>query len=1747
MRVALVFDDTVRPDTTGVHCRDGLEELCEVQHFRPGHLPSISSHGFDLYLHIDDGLRYRLPTQPRPSAWWVIDTHLNYDWDLEKASDFDYVFAAQRDGAEQLRADGIEHVEWLPLACNPRFHRHHDLPKLHDVCFIGALAPGERQRLLKLLQGEFERVHVGHAYWEEMARVYSQSRIVFNRSIANDVNMRVFEAVACGSLLVTNDLADNGLEDLLRNGEHLVTYRDDAELLERVRYYLAHEGEREAIARRGMEEAHAGHTYRHRMQRILEVAAGAEQRQRQPSSEAPPHYYRFARPELVALVPREAQTILDVGCGAGRMGEALKRRQRCRAVGIEKCADAAAEARGRLDEAIVADVEGDGLDLSDRTFDCVVCGDVLEHLREPGRVLSRLAQHLTPDGTVVASLPNVRNCEVLRDLAAGFWSYEPAGIMDQTHLRFFTLGEALRLFAESGLQVERVDRVFDPQVEQWRASGRATGIQLGQAGLTLTSAEDAEELFVVQYLLVGRPKRERQPRLASIIILAWNQIGYTKLCVESVLQRASRPYELILVDNGSTDGTAEYFATVPGAKVIRNPDNLGFPKGVNQGLQAAAGEYLVLLNNDTIVTEGWLDRLVACAESAEDVAMVGPRTNYVSGDQLVQVPYVKPSQIEAFAAEWAWRHRGEAVETSRLIGFCLLMKRPALQQVGLLDESFGLGTFEDDDLCLRMRQAGYRLLIAGDCFIHHFGSRTLIGQGIDAEGLLAGNWRRFSEKWAPEPEGAEAAEPPRAPSQGRRAERRPAASPPAPGARRPDHSLRVAVVSLLFNWPSMGGGNMDTVGLVRALGQAGHEVRHLYAHLPAMRVGDVSSDLSTPSRPVALGPGLPTCAQVGEAFRRAVGEFRPDTVVITDSWTSKPFLARALSGYRYVLRFQALEGLCPLNAARFTVRDGRITLCDSHLLADAPRCRGCLRTYEAQSGALQAAERALSGADASEAYAEATRRALEGAAAALVYNPLLAAAVAPYTPIVRVATPGVDLAQLRRVAPVGDPPCKVVLLPSLWTEGLKGYHVLAEACAQLRRQRSDFEVRVAGPQPGPIDEWTTCVGWYPQDRLAELYGQADIVVVPSVWEEPFGIVAAEGAAAGRPVVASRVGGLQTIVEDGVTGFLFRAGDTAELADRLGRLLDDPSLRHAFGAAGQARAQKLYAWDYVVRQYYEPVLYDRTLAPGSAAGAPQRRPETASHRKAGLSTTPDRKAGRKRARSGRRRRQGRPTISLCLIARDEEQNIEACLNSIRPWVDEMIVVDTGSKDRTPDIARACGARVKHFEWCDDFSAARNASLKYATGDWIFWMDADDVIDEANGRRLRELAAGAPPDVFGLTVRVHCLPRPGEEAGIEAVDHVKLLRNHPDVRFEFHIHEQVLPSIRRLGKEVAISDVFVTHAGYDVTLEGQRRKRERDLRLLGLDLAEHPNHPFVHFNVGMTAFHSDDLQTATDHLERSIALAGPSESHLRKAYALLTACHRRQEAWQAAREACERGLAACPGDPELLFNRGMICHRLGDFATAEESYRCILESPAAEPYLRSVDAGIAGFKTRHNLAMLYRDMGRPPAAEDQLRRAVAEEPAFVPSWFALVELLRSTGRRDELDGLAAETCGAERSRGVGELVRARMLFEEGRDPEVLATVTRALALGLGPNVAHGHRLHAHALLRLGRVAEAVEVLRELVDSAPASEEDHGNLVLALTELGRHAEARKAARAALELHPGSRRLRQLLAGSEGRAASD
>lgn len=244
-----------------------------------------------------------------------------------------------------------------------------------------------------------------------------------------------------------------------------------------------------------------------------------------------------------------------------------------------------------------------------------------------------------------------------------------------------------------------------------------------------------------------RPTPGRE--LVSIVVPVWNNLALTRTCLGSLRRYTREPYEVVVVDNGSTDGTPEYLATVPGIRVVRNDRNLGFAAACNQGLAAASGRHAVLLNNDVVLTPEWLEGLLAHVHADPRIGIVGPRTNFAGGpQQLPTVGYRSLDGLEAFARERRRQHLGERTILDRVTGLCMLISGPCLRKVGALDERFGIGNFEDDDYCVRARLAGFQCAIAHDVFVHHFGSQTFRALGIDYRALLEKNRRIFLEKWS---------------------------------------------------------------------------------------------------------------------------------------------------------------------------------------------------------------------------------------------------------------------------------------------------------------------------------------------------------------------------------------------------------------------------------------------------------------------------------------------------------------------------------------------------------------------------------------------------------------------------------------------------------------------------------------------------------------------------------------------------------------------------------------------------------------------------------------------------------------------------------------------------------------------------------------------------------------------------------------------------------------------------------------
>ena len=248
------------------------------------------------------------------------------------------------------------------------------------------------------------------------------------------------------------------------------------------------------------------------------------------------------------------------------------------------------------------------------------------------------------------------------------------------------------------------------------------------------------------------------PSLISILIPCCGMLEYTKLCVPSIVRNSRPPIELIFLDIGSLDGTAEYLDGIKAMsrirmEVIRTNTDLGIAEVCQQAISEARGDYLALLNNDTIVPEGWLNQLIGITNMSPAIGLAGPMSNYAAEPQLVEtVPYrIKPKrvktpqrygvsrtlldvrEVEEFARDYRQKHKGEWISVERLGGFCLLIKREVLEKIGQteLAKWSDLSLFDTDILSAKAKQAGFTLVCCQDLFVHHFGTRTF-SQGAPA-------------------------------------------------------------------------------------------------------------------------------------------------------------------------------------------------------------------------------------------------------------------------------------------------------------------------------------------------------------------------------------------------------------------------------------------------------------------------------------------------------------------------------------------------------------------------------------------------------------------------------------------------------------------------------------------------------------------------------------------------------------------------------------------------------------------------------------------------------------------------------------------------------------------------------------------------------------------------------------------------------------------------------------------------------
>lgn len=273
----------------------------------------------------------------------------------------------------------------------------------------------------------------------------------------------------------------------------------------------------------------------------------------------------------------------------------------------------------------------------------------------------------------------------------------------------------------------------------------------------------------------------------------------------------------------------------------------------------------------------------------------------------------------------------------------------------------------------------------------------------------------------------------------------------------------------------------------------------------------------------------------------------------------------------------------------------------------------------------------------------------------------------------------------------------------------------------------------------------------------------------------------------------------------------------------------------------------------------------------------------------------------------------PSVSLCMIVRDEEEHLPEALNSVKDLVDQIVIVDTGSKDATVDIAKSYNAEIYNFEWIDDFAAARNESLKHAKSDWILYLDADERLAPHNVEKLKLSLKNLPDSVGGVICTLessHTKLTGGSE--IHRGGYPRLFRNlgYPSINFQGRVHEQITPSLKEAELSIVKSDIVIKHLGYDCSREEMEAKVKRNYRLLLNHVKEEPLNGYAWYQLGQTLGQMGLISESENAIQFALQTQSLADSVKASAYSTLSQYAGGRKEFDKALEYAEQSLSIAP---------------------------------------------------------------------------------------------------------------------------------------------------------------------------------------------------------------------------------------------
>lgn len=362
------------------------------------------------------------------------------------------------------------------------------------------------------------------------------------------------------------------------------------------------------------------------------------------------------------------------------------------------------------------------------------------------------------------------------------------------------------------------------------------------------------------------------------------------------------------------------------------------------------------------------------------------------------------------------------------------------------------------------------------------------------------------------------------------------------------------------------------------------------------------------------------------------------------------------------------------------------------------------------------------------------------------------------------------------------------------------------------------------------------------------------------------------------------------------------------------------------------------------------------------------------------------------------------ISLCMIVKDEEQNLRKCLSSVDGVVDEIIVVETGSTDGTPGVAAEFGARVLSFHWNDNFSDARNASLEGATGDWILFLDADEELTAEGREALRR--ATLDETVEGYFIKV--INYLGSEGRVETCPDLifRLFRNRPEYRFRGAIHEQIVDVIleknSRANYRVA-EDLVILHYGYLSRQIEEKDKKNRNLSILSRELAQSPDNRLLRYHYGVELFRAERYREAAEEFVRAANGIDPQTIYLPKLLRYIVLTYQALSLHEKAVETVRLGLGLFPDYADLYYYGGLVCLDQKDYSGAYNFFQDALSMPDQPAYYAPF-SGSRGFRSLYNLGRLAEIFCNDEEAINYYIRSLQDNSFFTSALESIARLLR-----------------------------------------------------------------------------------------------------------------------------------------------